>query len=42
LTVETVESAQQVEVAGVKVKFVDYQGPATISVDATEKHRLQI
>ena len=41
-TVGRAESAEQVEVAGVKVKFVNYQGPATFSVDATEKYRLQI
>jgi hypothetical protein len=34
--------AQQAEVAGVKVKFVDYQGQATFSVEALGKHRLQI
>ena len=42
LTLETVESAQPVEVAGAKVGFVDYQGPATVSVKATGKHGLQI
>ena len=42
LTLETVESAQPVEVAGAKVGFVDYQGPATISVEAIEKHGLRI
>jgi hypothetical protein len=28
--------------AGVKVRFVDYQGPARLSVSATERHRLNI
>lgn len=42
LTVGAVESAKQVEVAGAKVKFVDYRGPATISVEATDKYRLKI
>ena len=42
LTVEDAESAQQAEVAGAKVKFVDYQGPATLAVNAAEKYRLQI
>ncbi len=42
LTVETVESAQQIEVAGVKVKQVGYQGPATISAEVAQKHRLKI
>ncbi len=37
-----VPPSNQVEVAGVKVKFVDYQGPATFSVAATGKHELQI
>lgn len=34
--------AQQAEVAGVKVKFVDYQGPATFSVKPLDKRSLQI
>jgi len=42
LTVGTDESAKQAEVAGVKVELVDYDGPATISLEATEKHRLEI
>lgn len=37
-----VPAGKQAEVAGVKVKFVDYQGPATFSVAATGKHELQI
>jgi len=38
----TAKADQQAEVAGVKVQIVDYQGPATISVEALEKHKLQI
>lgn len=34
--------AQQAEVAGVKVKFVDYQGPATFSAKTLDKRSLQI
>ena len=31
LTASPAVQAQQADVAGVKVKFVDYQGPATLS-----------
>jgi len=37
-----VQPGKQAEVAGAKVKFVNYQGPATFSVAATGKHDLQI
>jgi hypothetical protein len=33
---------QQAEVAGVRVKFVDYQGPATFSAKTLDKRSLQI
>lgn len=37
-----IPTAQQTEVAGVNVKFMDYQGPATFAVAVTGKHELQI
>lgn len=42
LTASPAVSAQQAEVAGVKVKFVDYQGPANFAANAIDKHSLQI
>jgi hypothetical protein len=35
-------SASAADVAGVQVTFVDYLGPATLSVKATDKYRLRI
>ena len=35
-------SATAAEVAGVKVGFVDYSGPATLSVESTGEHELRI
>jgi peptidoglycan/xylan/chitin deacetylase (PgdA/CDA1 family) len=34
--------ATAAEVAGVKVKFLDYSGPATLSVEAIDKYKLRI
>ena len=34
--------ANAVDVAGVRVEFVDYSGPAKLSVQATGKHKLRI
>ncbi len=42
LSAAAVEAAQAVEVAGAKLAFVDYQGPATFSVESPEKHKLLI
>ena len=42
LSASAVEAARSVEVAGAKIEFVDYQGPATVSVQSPEKHKLLI
>lgn len=36
------ELAQSAEVAGARLEFVDYQGPAVFSVESPEKHKLLI
>ncbi len=42
LTASLTAQAQQVDVARVKVRLVDYQGPATFSVQSLDKRSLQI
>jgi polysaccharide deacetylase len=42
LSAGAVEAAQSAELAGAKIEFVDYQGPATFSVQSPEKHKLLI
>ncbi|NLX98595.1 MAG: hypothetical protein GXY83_20750 [Rhodopirellula sp.] len=42
LTASPAVPAQQAQVSGLKVKFVDYQGPANFSAKALDKHSLQI